>query len=611
MSRRAAYGMAFGACALVSRLAHADDARFAIDRYEPAERGSAWFVNESLDLRGNLRPSLGMVGSLAWRPFVLRGPDGEVVASPVRNLAVVHPGGSMVLARRLRIAFDMPLQVFVDGRSRTASGRDLEKSGEAAAAGWLGRQPQDLVAPPNEQGIGDLRVGADVRLFGEHDAYMTGAIGVQVWAPTGQQTQWASDGAWRARPRLMVGGRVGRFVYAAQLGILFRERSESLGGAPAIDHELGWAAAVGVRVAPQVTIGPELFGASLFADPLAKGSTPVEAMLGAHWLIADTVRVGAGVGRGLTGGIGAPVWRGLLGAEWSPSLGSFAERHRDGSVDRDGDGILDAEDACIDVAGVRSVLPEENGCPDRDGDGIADRFDACPIARGARTTDPKTSGCPVDLDFDDVPDDRDGCPGVPGIATNDPSTNGCPADTDGDGVDDLQDACPTSPGPRTDDPRTNGCDLDHDKDGIPDEVDACPNDAGPSDVDPARNGCPKAFVRGDRIKILEPVPFGPQSATIVEQQSPVLQAILDVLAKHPEIKKLRIEGHSDNRGAADADRKLSAARAAAIMKWLVDHGIDPSRLTSEGIGPDRPVDTNETEAGRANNRRVELHITPP
>lgn len=245
---------------------------------------------------------------------------------------------------------------------------------------------------------------------------------------------------------------------------------------------------------------------------------------------------------------------------------------------------------------------------DRDGDGIPDRLDACPTARGPRANDPTTTGCPVDLDADDVPDVRDGCPGVPGVATNDPSTSGCPPDTDGDGIDDLQDACPTAPGPRTDDPKTNGCDLDRDKDGIANDIDACPDDAGPADVDPRRSGCPKAFVRGDHIRILDPVKFGPQSRV---ENSGVLDAVLNVLVKHPEIKKVRIEGHMDDRGRAEESRKQSLARATAVMKWLVDHGVDPSRLTSEGFGPDRPVDTNETEVGRANNRRIELHIVPP
>ena len=87
-------------------------------------------------------------------------------------------------------------------------------------------------------------------------------------------------------------------------------------------------------------------------------------------------------------------------------------------------------------------------------------------------------------------------------------------------------------------------------------------------------------------------------------------AVLGVMLRVPETSKLRIEGHTDDRGDAANSRKLGAARAAAVAKWLVDHGIDASRITSEGIGPGRPLTTNETEVGRAENRRIELHLVP-
>jgi OOP family OmpA-OmpF porin len=77
---------------------------------------------------------------------------------------------------------------------------------------------------------------------------------------------------------------------------------------------------------------------------------------------------------------------------------------------------------------------------------------------------------------------------------------------------------------------------------------------------------------------------------------------------HTDIPKIRIEGHTDNRGAAALNKRLSDARAAAVATWLVKHGIERSHLTSIGFGMDRPIDTNDTDAGRANNRRVEFHI---
>jgi OmpA-OmpF porin, OOP family len=84
--------------------------------------------------------------------------------------------------------------------------------------------------------------------------------------------------------------------------------------------------------------------------------------------------------------------------------------------------------------------------------------------------------------------------------------------------------------------------------------------------------------------------------------------VLKVLTDHPDIKALRVEGHTDNQGAADFNKKLSEQRAASVVRWLVQHGVDASRLSSQGFGFERPIDSNDTPDGRKNNRRVEFHI---
>ena len=81
-----------------------------------------------------------------------------------------------------------------------------------------------------------------------------------------------------------------------------------------------------------------------------------------------------------------------------------------------------------------------------------------------------------------------------------------------------------------------------------------------------------------------------------------------ILDEHPEIRRLRIEGHTDSVGEAAYNDDLSARRAAAVEAWLVGHGIAKERLESAGLGSKEPIDTNETEAGRAKNRRVVFRI---
>ncbi len=239
-----------------------------------------------------------------------------------------------------------------------------------------------------------------------------------------------------------------------------------------------------------------------------------------------------------------------------------------------------------------------------------------------RTDDPKTNGCPPpkDRDLDGVLDDEDACPDVPGVRTDDPKTNGCPPpkDRDGDGIIDDEDACPDEPGVRTEDPKTNGCPppKDRDGDGILDVDDACPDVPGPANEDKRKHGCPVARIERGQIVIREQVQFAYNSATILKASDVVLDAVKKILDDHSDIRKVGVHGHTDSKGGDAYNKALSKRRAASVVAWLVKKGIDKKRLVSEGFGEEKPLDTNDTEEGRANNRRVELHIleqgsTPP
>jgi outer membrane protein OmpA-like peptidoglycan-associated protein len=105
--------------------------------------------------------------------------------------------------------------------------------------------------------------------------------------------------------------------------------------------------------------------------------------------------------------------------------------------------------------------------------------------------------------------------------------------------------------------------------------------------------------------------FATGKSVIQPRSFPLLDQVAKVLREHPEIERIRIEGHTDDRGKADANRSLSQARAEAVQKYLVDKGVEAARLEAKGFGPDRPVTSNKTEKGRAANRRVEFVITSP
>ncbi|HYQ40761.1 MAG TPA: OmpA family protein, partial [Polyangiaceae bacterium] len=232
---------------------------------------------------------------------------------------------------------------------------------------------------------------------------------------------------------------------------------------------------------------------------------------------------------------------------------------------------------------------------------------------GPRSDDPKLNGCPTrDRDNDQVVDGEDACPDEAGVATKDAKTNGCPPpkDADQDSILDEVDACPTEPGVATTDPKTNGCPppKDSDADGIVDPEDACPNAAGPKTDDPKTNGCPTARLEQNEIRILEPVKFANNSARLAPESEPVLTSVMEVLQAHKEVTKLEVRGHTDSRGGAAANLDLSKRRAASVMKWLIAHGVAAERLGSKGFGQTKPIDSNDTEEGRKNNRRVEFRI---
>jgi OOP family OmpA-OmpF porin len=270
-----------------------------------------------------------------------------------------------------------------------------------------------------------------------------------------------------------------------------------------------------------------------------------------------------------------------------PGLAIFS-----GCPDTDGDGVQDSRDDCPDVAGLVYL----NGCPDRDGDGIPDHKDECPDLAGLA----EKNGCPdtrPDSDGDGVPDDLDLCPDVAGVA----HFQGCP-DTDGDGIEDRIDKCPTVAGL----PEFMGC-PDTDGDGIDDTKDRCPNTPGPASND----GCP-VIEAADREVLsfaMKAVQFELGKATLKSESFPVLNQIVNIMKKYPDYH-LSIEGHTDNTGSTDVNRKLSEARAKSCYDYLIQKGIPANRLAYKGFGPSRPIADNSTYSGRTLNRRVEFNLAP-
>jgi len=590
MRRLLSFAILFAASSTAASAGAHGEGGFALDRFEPSERGSEWFAQDTLDLRGNLRPAVGVVGDYGYKPLVAYAADGSERVAIVKHQLFTHVGASLVLLDRIRFGLNVPIAVFQDGTQATVNG--------------------ETYAPADKTTLGDVRVGGDVRLLGQYGEVFTLALGAQVFLPTGDREQWTGDGKVRFVPRLQAAGDIGMFAYAARVGFVYRALNQDDFAGSKLGSELSFGGSAGVRVLDKkLLVGPEVFGTTVLDDAFARKATPFELILGAHYTIGD-VRLGAGVGPGLTRGFGAPMVRGLLSLEYTPAMPE-AKPVEAGPRDRDGDGIMDDKDACIDEKGVATDDPKTNGCPvkDDDKDGIANAQDACPTVPGVKSDDPKKNGCPSDKDGDGIYDADDACPELAGVKSDDPKKNGCPPDKDGDGIYDADDACIDVPGVKNADPKKNGCPSDRDGDSVIDNEDACPDAPGPKNEDPKKNGCPAAAIVAGEIKILQQVKFKTDSAVILKESDEILSAVAKILADHPEILKLKVEGHTDNKGGKAHNLDLSKKRAASVMTWLTTKGkIDKKRLVSEGFGQEKPIDSNDTEEGRKNNRRVDFRI---
>ncbi len=238
----------------------------------------------------------------------------------------------------------------------------------------------------------------------------------------------------------------------------------------------------------------------------------------------------------------------------------------------------------------------QNRPKDKDGDGVLDKVDECPETKGPE----ENFGCPwPDTDGDTVLDKDDQCPEEAGEVDN----NGCPwPDTDGDSILDKDDSCPEVAGPI----ENQGCPWpDSDSDGVLDKDDNCPDVPGTV----ANNGCPEVTeeVQKTLNAYAKTILFDSGRSSIKEESNKVLRDIVNILNEYPTAK-FSVEGHTDSAGSAKSNQRLSDSRANAVKNFLTENGIDQFRLSAVGYGEDRPIATNKTRAGRAQNRRVEINL---
>jgi hypothetical protein len=333
MLRQFRYGcVAAGTILATVRIAHA---QALIERFDPAERGSRFFVADSLELDGALRFTTGVVSSYGSRLRTFRDSDHSEPTSLIETSFWVHPGASLVMAPGARFAIDIPV-AFQSGKGVT-----LDRT---------------FYPAPGSPRVGDVRGSFDLRLVGRERADVDGALvaaGVSAYLPTGSGQDYASDDFARVSFRVSSAFQSGPILAAARVGYMYRKDELDPIGPVHLGSEANGVLAVGFHRGI-VVAGPELHGSTTLKSAFERKNTPVEVLVGAHVRLGP-FQVGGGLGTAVVSGLGAPKFRGVLSIEWTPVA--------DAPGDRDHDGVNDAEDMCPDVAGLADAPLGARGCP--------------------------------------------------------------------------------------------------------------------------------------------------------------------------------------------------------------------------------------------------------
>jgi outer membrane protein OmpA-like peptidoglycan-associated protein len=615
----------------------------------PAAGANDFITVETGDINSHLGVSLGLSLNYARNPLAVQ---------------ILRENGSKddvgaIVANRIDTQLVAALGLFDIGELGVAV--PVVWQGGFDTAAFAGAGVQVGIDKLTAFSLGTVRLIPKARLLSLGDGLLSAALLATVGFPTGS-ADYAREAGMFYAPTVALSSRAKFLRAGLDVGYRLRDTKTRVEPVPGqvlltVANEVFAKAAVAFDVnlgkgKPFEIVG-EVFGhtpadnafgrnaADSFSKKRQKSRTSAEGDLGLRWSLTEKMTVTAGVGGGLTTqGYGQPAPRFFVG--FMHYTGSS------GVVDSDLDGVPDAMDQCPDKKEDKDGFEDGDGCPDLDNDkdGVSDDDDQCPNEAGPQTN----SGCPkFDQDNDGVLDDVDKCPDQPedldgfedkdgcpdydndndkipdtdDLCPNEPEDmdgfqdqDGCPdLDNDNDGLPDLGDMCPNYPEDKDGVADDDGCPEDNDNDGIPDDLDKCPDKAEDYNGIEDEDGCPDTpkakvlvVVTEDKIEIKETILFKTGSAKIMPKSFGLLNQVVAVLKNYKHIKKVRVEGHTDNVGDRKRNLKLSKDRAASVKEYLIDKGIDAGRLESEGFGPDKPIQSNKTAKGREINRRVEFMI---
>ncbi|MCK6572845.1 OmpA family protein [Myxococcota bacterium] len=521
-----------------------------------------------LTVEGALVPEHKTVSPSLWLnyghdPVLIVDDDGNVRERIVESMTTLNLMAAIGLWDRLELGVDLPVHL--------TTGEGVEAENKDGA------------------GLGDVRLLPKVRILGARDTTGLGlALALPVSLPTGSDKRGMSAAKVTLNPKAIVEGRLGPWVrLAANGGYKWVPSNETLDPADQgtvriqgteIGNELTYGAAVGVHPGTKrYEVFAELFGAAPAEEVNGnENAKPLELDLAVRHLARNGLATTIGAGTGFVAALGTPDLRVFAGLAWAPPP----------VQDQDGDGLADEADKCPAQAEDKDGFEDKDGCPDADNDAdtFLDALDKCPNEPETRNGFADDDGCP------DAEQDRDG-----------------------DGLTDSVDKCPADPEDKDAFEDRDGCpDPDNDRDGVLDAADKCPAEAETKNDFQDEDGCPdtapQVRVTASKLEILDKVFFDNDKATIKAESFGILDQVAATMNAHPEIKKIRIEGHTSNKGAADHNLDLSKRRAQSVRRYLIEKGVAADRLVAEGFGAQRPLDATDSPAADEKNRRVEFII---
>ena len=283
-------------------------AGFAVERLYRSAPGGGWLVMDDLSMHGKLGGALSLTTGYARDP--LHPTVGAERVRVVSHQAFVGFAAALTYDR-FRVYFDIDAPLAIKG--------DRGEVGKYHFAG------PDVDVASNPDTLTDPRIGFDARLFGEADGAFRLGVGAQLIFPNGVRAEYTSDATYRGMGRILAAGDVGRFAYAAHLGVHLRPLDDSAVPGSPRGHELLFGVAVGPKLAigkdVALVVGPELFGESALRSFFKSTTTGVEALLTGRIEQtsddASKLRLKVGVGAGLHPEFGAPAWRGVVSLELS------------------------------------------------------------------------------------------------------------------------------------------------------------------------------------------------------------------------------------------------------------------------------------------------------